>query len=467
MNYRKVDQQIIEELKAIVGAANVITDPETLENYSHDETPLYSSLPEAVVKCISTEQVSQIMQLAYGSCIPVTPRGGGTCLSAGAVPVYGGIVLSLEKMTKILELDKENMMVVVETGVVTEELGKALAKHGLFFPPDPVSIDSCTIGGNIAECAGGPRAMKYGVTRNYVTGIVAVLANGSVIKMGGKLLKNVTGYDLINLIIGSEGTLAIVTETTLRVLPLPKIVVDLLAPFVCVEDATNFTIELLQTDIMPAAIEFMDGEVVRIVSKYLNRKIPYMEANAHTIVEIEANDKEKIQMIYGRIGDLALKHGALDVLVAEGTRDRDRIWEPRKKIGDTLKDLTQNVTREDLVVPKKQIPQLISKLKNCAKEYGATAYAFGHLGDGNIHTDVSIAKSDKITPSDIDMMRRKMYEITISLGGTITAEHGVGLSKISYLDIALGETQIELMRKIKAVFDPKNVLNPGKIFPNS
>ncbi len=467
MQYAKVNEKIIIRLKQIAGSANVLTDPDTLENYSHDETPLYSSLPEAVVKCASTEQVSQVMQIAHENLIPVTPRGGGTCLSAGAVPVHGGIVLSLEKMTKILEIDKDNMMVIAETGIVTEHLGKEVAKHGLFFPPDPVSIDSCTIGGNIAECAGGPRAMKYGVTRNYITGIVAVLPDGSIIKMGGKLLKNVTGYDLMNLIIGSEGTLAIVTEATIRLLPLPEVVVDLLIPFVCVEDATNFTIELLQTDITPAAVEFMEGDVVRMVSKYLGRELPYQNANAHTIVEIDGNDRNSMRTIYDRIGEIAFKYGALDVLVGEGVRDREKLWEPRKKIGDTLKDLTQNVTREDLVVPKKQIPQLIILLKNCVKKYGATVYAFGHLGDGNIHADVSIGKAKQLTASDIDRMRREMYEITISLGGTITAEHGVGLSKIPYLNIALDDTQIELMKRIKAVFDPENILNPGKIFPNS
>lgn len=467
MLYKKVDDEIIAKLKQIVGMEDCITDPETLENYSHDETPLYKAMPEVVVKATSTDHVSQIMRLADTYHIPVTPRGGGTCLSAGAVPIHGGIVLSLEKMNRIKEIDKGNMMVVVETGIITEQLGKELAKHDLFFPPDPVSLDSCTIGGNIAECAGGPRAMKYGVTGNYVTGIVAVFPDGTVSRMGGKLLKNVTGYDLINLIIGSEGTLAIVTEAIVKVLPLPKVVVDLLIPFVCVADATNFAVEILQSGMMPAAIEFMDGDVVRMVSKYLKRKIPYMEANAHTIVEIDGDEKEKVRQAYEAIGDIALKRGALDVLVGESVRDREKLWEPRKKIGDALKELTQNVTREDLVVPKKQIPSLISKLKNLVEKYYANLYAFGHLGDGNIHADVSIDKTNDISTSEIDKMRREIYEITISLGGTITAEHGVGLSKIPYLALALDAKQIELMRKIKDVFDPKNILNPGKIFPNS
>ncbi len=467
MPYRRVDDEVIVELRQIVGVKNIITDPETLENYSHDETPLYRSLPEVAVKPTSTEQVSGIMKLAFKHNIAVTPRGGGTCLSAGAVPVHGGIVLSLENMTKIKEIDKENMMVVVETGIINEQLGIELAKHDLFFPPDPVSLDSCTIGGNIAECAGGPRAMKYGVTRNYVTGIVFVLPDGTISRLGGKLLKNVTGYDLINLIVGSEGTLAIVTEATIKVLHSPKLVVDLLAPFMCVKDATNFAIAIQGVGLMPAAIEFMEGDIVRKVSKYLGRKIPYMEANAHTIVEIDGDEKDRVQQTYDRIGDIALKHGALDVLVALGAKDRENIWEPRKKIGDTLKELTKNVAREDLVVPKKHIPELIDQLKECVSKYDATVYTFGHLGDGNIHADVSIDKNAELSDTEISKMRREIYEITIALGGAITAEHGVGLSKIPYISMALDQKQIEIMRKIKQVFDPKNILNPGKIFPNS
>ncbi|NOR18050.1 FAD-binding protein [candidate division WOR-3 bacterium] len=507
MQYNKVDEKIIENLKNIVGKDNVIVDKEALENYSHDETPLYKSMPEAAVKPYSTEEISQIMKLAYDNNIPVTPRAGGTSLSAGAVPIHAGIVLSLERMNKIKEIDEKNLMVIVEPGIITEQLGNELAKHGLFFPPDPVSLDSCMIGGNIAENAGGPRAMKYGVTKNYVTGLEAVLPDGEVLKIGGKLLKNVTGYDLIDLIIGSEGTLAIVTEATLKVLPLPEIIVDLLIPFKCVEDAVQFAIDILQQGLMPAAIEFMEGDVYRIVAKYLKRKLPFEQANAHTIVEIDGNDKEQVRKIYDKIGDIALKYNALDVFVGESATDKERIWEPRKNTGDALKELVNPVAREDLIVPKDRIPELIKKLKDCVKKYGANLYTFGHLGDGNIHADIGmIDYSDEHTDDKktgrngkkgsfenrklgrwekrkeianrkfqlnsqhinntekIDKMRREVYEITLSLGGAITAEHGIGLSKIQYLEMALDNTQIEIMKKIKMIFDPKNILNPGKIF---
>ncbi len=474
MHYNKVDKKIIENLKNIVGEENVIVDKDALENYSHDETPLYKSMPEAAVKPHLTEEVSQIMKLAYDNNIPVTPRAGGTSLSAGAVPIHAGIVLSLERMNRIKEIDKKNLMVIVEPGIITEQLGNELTKYGLFFPPDPVSLDSCMIGGNIAENAGGPRAMKYGVTKNYVTGLEAVLPDGEIIKIGGKLLKNVTGYDLIDLIIGSEGTLAIVTEATLKILPLPQIIIDLLIPFKYVEDAVQFAIDILGQGLMPAAIEFMEGDVYRIVAKYLKRKLPFEQANAHTIVEIDGNDKEQVRKIYDKIGDIALKYGALDVFVGESTKDKENIWEPRKNTGDAIKEMANPVAREDLVVPKDKIPELIKKLKDCVKKYGANLYAFGHLGDGNIHADVSVPNAVSVGTRhgvsllhgvSIQKMRKEMYEITLSLGGTITAEHGIGLSKIQYLEMALDKKQIEIMKKIKMIFDPKNILNPGKVLP--
>ena len=472
MRYNKVNEKIISSLVQIVGKENVIVDKKTLEDYAHDETPLYKSMPDVAVKSGSTEEVSEIMKLASANMIPVTPRGGGTSLSAGAVPIHGGIVLLLERMNKIKEIDKKNMMVIVEPGIITEQLGNELAKHGLFFPPDPVSLDSCMIGGNIAECAGGPRAMKYGVTKNYVLGIEVVLPDSTIQQYGGKLLKNVTGYDIIDLIIGSEGTLAIVTEAILKVLPVPTVIIDLLVPFKCVEDSVNFGIDVMQTGLMPAAIEFMEGDVYRLVAKYLGRNLPFAEANAQIIVELDGNNRELLCKQYDEIGNIALKHGALDVFVGESAKDRERIWEPRKNASDALKDQSKLLAREDLVVPKDKIPELIARLKQCVKQYNAHLYAFGHLGDGNIHSDIAVSdygddkKFDYSNKRWINEMRRDVYEITLSLGGAITAEHGIGLSKIEYLEMALDKKQLEIMRSIKKIFDPNNILNPGKIFAN-
>ncbi len=470
--FNKITNDILDDLKAVAGKDNVIVDTQILENYAHDETPLYHSMPEVVIKPSTGEEISEIIALAARKLIPITPRGGGTSLSAGAVPLYNGIVLSLERMNRIREIDEHNLMAVVEPGIITGEFGKRLAEHGLFFPPDPVSLDSCTIGGNIAECAGGPRAMKYGVTKHYVTGIKAIFADGTTSLLGGKLLKNVTGYDIIDLIIGSEGTLAIVAEATIRLLTLPTAIVALLIPFKTVAEASRFSIEIIKKGLAPAAIELMEGDVVRMVQKYLCREIPYSDANGHTIVEIDGFDEHYTTNLYEKIGDIALKMGALDILVGKDPRDRERIWEIRKKVGDALKSQTKIIAREDLVVPKNCIPELVHQLKEVVKEYGCSLYAFGHLGDGNIHTDVGIecetSTSAIITYEDrIVELRRRMYQTTIGLGGTITAEHGIGLSKIPFLSMALNQATIKMMAKIKKEFDPKNIFNPGKIFDSS
>ncbi len=450
----------------------MLLDDQALENYAHDETPLYHSMPEVVVKPLTAEQVSEIVVLAGKESLAITPRGGGTSLSAGAVPLYHGIVISMENMKQIKEIDTRNLMATVEPGIITGEFGRKIAEHKLFFPPDPVSIDSCTIGGNIAECAGGPRAMKYGVTKHYVTGLEVVYANGVINRLGGKLLKNVTGYDLIDLIVGSEGTLAIVTEATIRLMVLPETFVALLVPFKTVAEASDFAIEILNSGLMPSAIELMEGDVVRMVRNYLKREIPFADANGHTIVEIDGFDEKQVMSICDKIGDIALNSGALDVYIGKTPKDRERIWEIRKKIGEALKAQTRIVAREDLVVPKNRIPDLVHQLKELVRQYRANLYAFGHLGDGNIHTDVAVENeiphiAGKEQKLKITEMRRWMYETTIALGGTITAEHGIGLSKIPFLSLALNQDTIEMMAKIKREFDPKNILNPGKIFDKS
>lgn len=464
MKFQPVTDAIRKSLQQTVDPSRVIFDAGTLENYAHDETPLYHNLPEAVVKPISTAEVSRVMRVAYDHVIPVTPRCGGTGLSGGAVPVRGGIVLSLELMNRIKEIDEKNFMTVVEPGVITQQLDKELARHGLFFPPDPVSSDSCMVGGNVAECAGGPRAMKYGVTKNYVVGIEIVLADGSVQRYGGKLLKNVTGYDMIDLIIGSEGTLAVITEVTLRVLTRPRYIIDLLIPLARIEDISEFTSRVLHRGVSPAAIEFMDGDVYRLVQDYLGRNLPHADAGAHIIVELDDNEHDRIRQHYDMVGDIALSCGALDVYVGETMKDKERIWETRKTVSDALKAKTYPIAREDLVVPKSAIPELIARVRTCVEGYHARLYAFGHLGDGNIHADIAMDVDDRPGEATVHEMRKRVYEITVSLGGTITAEHGVGLSKTGFLSLAASGGQIALMKHIKKVFDRKGILNPGKIF---
>ncbi|HID20461.1 MAG TPA: hypothetical protein EYP28_05960 [Methanophagales archaeon] len=274
----------------------------------------------------------------------------------------------------------------------------------------------------------------------------------------------VTGYDLINLIVGSEGTLAIVTQAILKLLPRPQVVVDLLIPFPSVDSAVEFAITTINQTPQVAAIEFIEGDVIRLLGKFLKKRLPYPEADAHIIVEIDGDRQTEVRRIYENVGDIALKNSALDVLVAEGEKDKERIWEPRRNIGDALKELTKNIAREDLVVPKDRVPQLIKEIKAMLKSYNALLYAFGHLGDGNIHTDIGIEKGKRITRSKVNEIRKSVYKIAINLGGTITAEHGIGCSKIAYLPMAIAETHIRLMKEIKKTFDPKNILNPGKIF---
>lgn len=479
MPYTKVDDKIISQLRDIVGPEGIDVDPEKLENYGHDETPRYQMTPEVVVHPHDSAQVARIMKLANEKIVPVTPRGGGTSLSGGAVPVHKGIVLALDRMNRIKEVDITNLMAVTEPGIITAELGKELARHGLFFPPDPVSLESCTIGGNVAECAGGPRAMKYGVTKNYVTGLEVVLADGEIVRYGGKLLKNVTGYDFVDLMVGSEGTLGVITEITLEVLPQPNTVVDLLIPFNRVGDAARFAVEILHQGAAPAAIEFMDGPSIRLVEKFLARPMPFNDADCYTIVELDGYDPEAIRKSYEKIGELALAMGARDVLVGDNSADREKIWEPRKKIGEALKTLKTILCREDLVVPKSRIPDLINRLDELARKFNAELYAFGHFGDGNIHTDFAVDDySDKQkkqndhgdkTIIDVEMVKKlrgAIYRITIELGGMITAEHGIGLSKKDFLGMALDSSTIEKMRQIKKIFDPMGILNPGKIFPD-
>ncbi len=461
---------MIKELEKIVGKENILTEPDSLEPYSHDETSGFRVFPKAVVKPKTTQETSEIMKFANKELIPVTPRGGGSCLSGGAVPSPGSIVISFERMNQIREIDTENLMAIAEPGVIIAQLADEAKKYGLFYPPYPASLDTSTVGGNIAECAGGARAVKYGTTKNYVLGVEAVLPTGEIIKCGGKLVKNVTGYNLTDLLVGSEGTLAIITLAILKLLPMPKVKVDLLIPFEDIEKAGKFAQEILQHKMSPSTIEIMEREAIEASERYLKRKLKFSVGNKYAcslLIEIDGERKEEIEHEYNEIGDIALKNGALDVLVALTEREQERLWEVRNSISDALKSESE-VEREDIVVPRSKMPEFLHEIKRVECKYGLKIVSYGHIGDGNVH--INILRED--TPEQewkakIPNIMKELFEVGLSLGGMISGEHGIGLSKKPYLEMALGKQQIELMRGIKRVFDPNNILNPEKIFPDN
>ncbi len=464
--YRKVDSQIVEALCGIVGERNVLLTAEDMEPYAHDEVVGLRAEPEAVVRVTSAEQVSEILKLAQRERVPVTPRGAGYGLSGGAVPIVGGIVLSLEKMNRILEIDKENLMVTVEPGVIVGELHRAVEEEELFYPPDPASLDSCTIGGNVAEGAGGPRAVKYGVTKDYVCGLEAVLPSGEIITCGGKLVKNVTGYNLIQLLIGSEGTLAVVTKIILRLIPKPNVQVDLLVPYDDFQAAADTVSDIIAQRIVPTTIEFMERDSILAVERLLEKEMPHDDAEAHLLIQLDGNRQEAVDEDAEVVGQLCLEHGARDVFVARDTHTSDRLWEARRMIIDALNNESPVNHMEDVVVPRAQIPELLKGIKDTAGRHAVRIVCFGHAGDGNVHVnvlkdDIDDARWKELVPP----VREEIYELTLSLGGTITAEHGIGATRREYLPLALDDAQIEVMRRIREAFDPHHILNPGKIFP--
>jgi glycolate oxidase len=375
--YRKVDDEAIRSLQAIVGDRRVIVGREDLERYSHDEVVGLRAEPEAAVLATSAQQISEILKLAQRMRIPVTPRGAGWGLSGGAVPVAGGIVLSLEKMDRILEIDKENLMITVEPGVITGNIHRAVEAEGLFYPPDPASLDSCSIGGNIAEGAGGPRAVKYGTTKDYVCGLEAVLPSGDIVRSGGKLVKNVTGYNLIQLLVGSEGTLAVVTEIVLRLLPLPKVQVDLLIPYQDIQKAADTVSDIISHRILPAAIEFMERDSMLAVERLIGREVPYRDAVALLLIQLDGNLQEAVDAECEIVSEICLKHGAGDGLVAQDRPTRERLWEARRKIIEALKHESPINHMEDVVVPRARIPVLLKGMRELAARHEVRIISFG------------------------------------------------------------------------------------------
>ncbi len=459
--FNKITDEILREISDV---CEVSTDPSITEAYGRDETSDLFSLPEVVVRPIKSEQVSQLLKIASQRLFPVTPRGGGTGVSGGAVPVEGGLVISLEKMNRLIEVDRDNLMAVVEPGLITGELQSRVEELGLFYPPDPASLDSCSLGGNVAEGAGGPRAFKYGTTKDYITGLELVLASGELFNLGGKIIKNVSGYNLIGTVIGSEGTLGIITSIILRLIPLPPYKVDLLVPFPSLEKAGETVSLLVERGIVPATIEFMERDALLASEVKIKREVPFRDKAAQLLIEIDGQKKEELERIYEIVGEICLNQGADDVLVGDNRPDQERIWEARREIPEGLGLLSSVIDKEDVVVPRTQIAAFLRAKDELSEKYGVKIVCFGHAGDGNIHTNV--LKGEMADDKWKKVKKEIDYEListVLSLGGTITGEHGIGAVKREYLRKFADPTALSLMRGIKQAFDPQGILNPGKV----
>ncbi len=437
----------------------MLTSPQALLCYSFDAT-FHTGQPEAVVLPDSTEQVAAIMRLASRHGIPVTPRGAGTGMSGGSLP-KGGIALSLTRMNRILEIDRRNLLAVVQPGVVTAHLQREAERLGLFYPPDPASGKVCTIGGNIAENAGGPRCFKYGVTRDYVLGLEVVLADGQVLKTGGRTVKNVTGYDLTRLIVGSEGTLGIVTQATLRLIAKPEAVRTLMAVFPRLDDATETIAEIVASGVRPATLEIMDQLTLRVVENYLHAGLP-VEAEAVLLIEVDGF-REAVQRQAAVVADLCRRLGASEVRVADTEQEREELWRARRSVSTAVTQVKPTKIGEDVAVPIASVPEMIRKLQYLQRQTGLTMTVYGHAGDGNIHPNIVTDLRDQEEMAKVEAALEEIARIALGLGGTLSGEHGIGTLKAPYLEMEVGEVGLDVMRRIKRALDPQNILNPGKM----
>jgi len=469
VKYNPVTEEIINELISILGRKNVLTDPEKIEAYSHDETPAeqYAHLPEVVVTPTSAVEIAEVMKLANRELIPVTPRGAGSGLSGGAIPELGGIVLSVEKMNRVLEIDYKNMMMVLEPGVITNSVNEEIKEKGLFFAGYPMSVETCYIGGNIAENAGGGKAVKYGVTGRYIMGLEIVTPTGEIVQFGGKRVKDVTGYDLKQLIIGSEGTLGIITKAIIKLLPLPTEKVDLLVLFKDVKSAIEMVPTIMtRGGIIPTGIEFMDKLSIKTSCEYLNEHLPYQEAGAMLLIEADGNNAEQVENDAETIGELCLEKGAIEVYVADNHTTQERVWNVRRNIAEAFKVFSPHQSLEDIVIPIASIPELMPELARIAEKYDIQIPCYGHAGDGNLHA--TLVKPPALTMEEWyeleEKALRELYQATRNLGGTISGEHGIGSKRKPFMKEIMDPVELDLMKKIKKAFDPNNILNPGKIF---
>jgi len=457
-----IEEKTFKKLESIVGKQYCSKKKEDLLCYAYDATAR-SYLPSAVLFPRDAGEISAILHLANSDRFSVTPRGAGTGMTGGSLPVEGGIVLAMSRLNRILEIDKDNLIAHAEPGVVTGHFHRAVESQGLFYPPDPSSSDFSTLGGNLAECAGGPRAVKYGVTRDYVLGLEAVLPTGEIIHSGVKTAKGVVGYDLTRLLIGSEGTLGIITSITLKLLPLPEAVSAMTAIFDHIETAAETVSEIIRRGIIPRTIEFMDNASIRCVERHLKMNLP-VEAGALLLIEVDGKTEE-VSTLIKQLRTLCVSQGASNTKIAGKKEEIAELWKARKAISPALFQYGPDKINEDIVVPRSKIPDMVRKIEALKEKTGLTMVSFGHAGDGNIHFNIMLDKRNRDELKKAEVAIDALFEYTLELGGTISGEHGVGITKSPYIAKEIGSVELNLMKKIKKIFDPNGILNPGKIFP--
>lgn len=450
----------MKALREILSESQISTEPSDLVCYGFDASRI-DRVPGAVVWPEGTDDVVALSRYAFEEGIPLIPRGAGSGMTGGAVPERGGIVVSFERMRRILDIDKENLNVLVEPGLINGTLQRELALEGYFYPPDPASMNFCTIGGNVAENAGGPRALKYGVTRDYVMELEAVLPDGRVLSTGVKTPKGVVGYDLTRLLVGSEGTLATITKVRLRFLPEPEALVTLLGVFGDVFNAAMAVSQIISSRIIPRALELMDRNAVRVVEEFrpigLNTEAPLL------IIELDGNIQD-VRRQAEKVAEICQKLGA-QVSVAEDVRERERLWEARRAISPALNRISPTKINEDIVVPRTEMADMLRFLEELSEKEGIPIVSFGHAGDGNIHVNIMVNEEDHDLYMRGVSLVKSIFQETLEREGTISGEHGIGLTKADYITMEIDQTGLDMMRGIKRLFDPKNILNPGKIFP--
>jgi glycolate oxidase len=457
-----LELRVIDKLKAIVGADNVATDPQDLLCYSYDATQM-EFRPDAVVYPAGAQEVSAVLKLANAERFAVFPRGAGSGFTGGALPKGGGIVLVTTRMNRIVRIDTENLVAEVEPGVVTEEFQQAVEKLGLFYPPDPASLKFSTLGGNVAENAGGPRAVKYGVTRDFVMGLEVVLPTGEIIRTGGETYKGVVGYDLTRLVVGSEGTLGVITKIIFKLLPLPEAKKTMLTIFDSIDGAARAVSAIIGNKIIPTTLEFMDHATLQCVDRRFNLGLP-AAARAVLLIEVDG-DRDLIERQAARIHEVVKPLGLVEFKVAKDAAEAEALWKVRRLVSPSLRDVNPTKYNEDIVVPRSRVPDVIRKIDDIAQKYDIPIVNFGHAGDGNIHVNVMI---DREVPGQEEKAHAAIEEVfraALELGGTMSGEHGVGLAKQPYIGLELKPEQIATMQAVKKALDPNNILNPGKMFP--